>query len=143
MVCEHQGDVTADESAGLPTPTDLRYSNDHLWVRREGKEAVIGVTAFACDQLGDVVYVELPAPGVEIDQEEPFGVIESVKSVSDLFAPISGSVIERNEAALASPEMVHDSPYGEGWLVRVEITDSAELDTLLDPATYRETYPGR
>ena len=130
------------EEEPTQTPHDLAYSNDHLWVRRDGGEALLGVTAFACDQLGEIVYVELPEAATVLHQDEPFGVIESVKSVSDLFAPVSGLVVERNDAAVGAPEVVGQSPYGEGWLLRVSVADEGEMDSLMDATTYRETFLG-
>lgn len=128
----------ADDDA----PGDLRYSGDHLWVRAGEDESTIGVTAFACDQLGDIVYVELPAGGDAIHQDEPFGVIESVKTVHDLFAPVSGTVTARNEAVLQDPGSVGDAPYGEGWLLRIRPGDRAELDALHDADGYRALIVG-
>src|SRR4051794_10238856 len=103
------------------TPEDLRYSREHEWVRLEGDEAVIGITHFAQEQLGDVVYVELPAAGAGLRQHASLGVVESVKAASDVYAPISGEVIERNAKTIESPELVNKDPYGEGWLVRVRV----------------------
>lgn len=118
-------------------PGDLKYSKEHEWVRVEdGGIAAVGVTDFAQDQLGDVVYLDLPEEGESIRQFEKMGEIESVKSVSDLFAPISGDVTERNEAAIDNPELVNTSPYGEGWLVRVRMANPAELEHLLAAEEY-------
>ncbi len=117
-------------------PGDLRYTKEHEWVRVDGDEATIGITKFAADQLGDVVFVELPAPGKSLVQFATFGVVESVKAVSDLFAPITGEVVATNTALDGAPELVNTDPYGEGWMVRVRIGDAAQLDALLDAAAY-------
>jgi glycine cleavage system H protein len=117
-------------------PTDLRYTKDHEWVRVAGDEATIGVTAYAADQLGDIVFVELPAVGRQLGQFATFGVVESVKAVSDLFAPVGGEVVAVNEALTGRPELVNGDPYGEGWMVRIRIADPAELAGLMDGAAY-------
>lgn len=119
-------------------PGDLRYTKEHEWVRVEGDEATIGITKFAADQLGDVVFVELPAPGTSLAQFATFGVVESVKAVSDLFAPITGEVLATNAALDGAPELVNTDPYGDGWMVRVRIGDAAQLDALLDAAAYEQ-----
>ncbi len=118
-------------------PEDLRYSEEHEWVRWEDDEAVVGITHYAQDQLGDVVYVELPAPGDAARQSEPFGVVESVKAASDLHSPMSGRISAVNDALVEHPELVNEDPYGEGWMIRLEPTDRAELDGLLSAAAYR------
>ena len=120
----------------MSVPTDLRYTKDHEWVRAEGDTATVGVTAYAADQLGDIVFVELPEAGRSLEQFAAFGVVESVKAVSDLFAPVSGEVVEANAALAASPELVNTSPYEEGWMVRVRVADPAQLDDLLDAEAY-------
>lgn len=117
-------------------PKDLRYSKEHEWVKVEGSEAVIGITAYAQEQLGDVVYVELPAVGAQIEQFKTFGVVESVKAASDLYAPISGEVLATNPELGKSPEKVNEDPYGAGWMLRVRMKDSAELENLLDASDY-------
>ena len=117
-------------------PTDLRYTKDHEWVRVDGAEATIGITAYAADQLGDIVFVELPDAGRELDQARPFGVVESVKAVSDLFAPISGEVVAINAALAAGPELVNSDPYGDGWMIKVKVADASQLDDLLDGEAY-------
>jgi glycine cleavage system H protein len=117
-------------------PTDLRYTSDHEWVRMEGAEATIGITAYAADQLGDIVFVELPEVGRTIEQFAPFGVVESVKAVSDLFAPLSGEAIEANADLGAKPELVNGDPYGAGWMIRIRVSDPGQLDGLLDPEAY-------
>ena len=119
-------------------PVDLRYTKDHEWVRLAGDIATVGVTAFAADQLGDIVFVELPAVGRTLEQFTPFGVVESVKAVSDLFAPLSGEVVETNGALAGSPELVNGDPYEAGWMIRLRLADPGQLDELLDPAAYEE-----
>jgi glycine cleavage system H protein len=123
-------------------PDDLRYSKEHEWVRADGSQATIGITSFAADELGDIVFVELPEPGSKLDQFGTFGVIESVKAVSDLYAPVSGEVTEVNEALRDRPELVNSDPYGEGWIARVQLRDTAELDGLMDAAAYGESTAG-
>jgi glycine cleavage system H protein len=117
-------------------PTDLRYTKDHEWVRVEGDEATIGITQYAADQLGDIVFVELPATGTSVEQFSTFGVVESVKAVSDLFAPVAGEVTGANDGLAGSPELVNSDPYGEGWMLRVRVADTSQLDELLDPDAY-------
>jgi len=119
-------------------PGDLRYTKDHEWVRVEGDEAVVGITEFAAHQLGDVVFVELPAVGRSLAQHATFGVVESVKAVSDLFAPVGGEVTAANDALGGQPELVNSDPYGEGWMLRVKVADAAQLDGLLDAAAYEQ-----
>ena len=117
-------------------PTDLRYTKDHEWVRLNGSDATIGITEYAASQLGDIVFVELPETGRELTQSAAFGVVESVKAVSDLFAPVSGSVVQTNDALAGTPELVNSEPYGAGWMVRITVADPSELDSLLDPVAY-------
>jgi glycine cleavage system H protein len=117
-------------------PADLRYTKEHEWVRVEGDVATIGITQHAADQLGDIVFVELPAAGRALEQFAPFGVVESVKAVSDLFAPVAGEVVEANGALASAPEVVNSDPYGAGWMLRVRLADAAQADALLDPAAY-------
>ena len=118
-------------------PDGLRYSKEHEWARADGDGmATIGVTHFAQDSLGDVVFVELPAAGDEVVQFEKMGEIESVKAVSDLYSPVSGTVVERNESLADNPELVNDSPYEGGWMLRVRLSDAAELDALMSAAQY-------
>lgn len=119
-------------------PKNLKYSKDHEWVRMEDGVAVIGITDYAQDQLGDVVYLDLPPVGTSLDQYAKFGEIESVKSVSELFSPISGEVIERNEAILENPELVNGSPYDDGWMLKVRPSDLSELDRLMSAEQYEE-----
>jgi glycine cleavage system H protein len=119
-------------------PGDLRYTKDHEWVRLDGDEATVGITQFAADQLGDIVFVELPETGRTLDQFATFGVVESVKAVSDLFAPVAGEVTATNGALGSQPELVNSDPYGEGWMVRVKLSDPAQAAALLDPAAYEQ-----
>ena len=119
-------------------PADLRYTKEHEWVRVEGDEAVIGITQFAADQLGDVVFVELPDTGRALDQFATFGVVESVKAVSDLYAPLSGEVTATNDALSGTPELVNSDPYGEGWMLRLAVSDTAQVEALLDAAAYEQ-----
>ena len=118
-------------------PEGLRYTKDHEWAKIEGKRARIGITDFAQDQLTDVVYVELPPIGKTVKQGEPIGTVESVKAVSEIFAPISGTVVEVNKALVDKPELVNKDPYGEGWMVVVEATAPAQANALMDAAAYR------
>jgi len=120
----------------MANPDDLRYSKEHEWVRVDGSQATIGITSFAADELGDIVFVELPEPGATLAQFATFGVVESVKAVSDLYAPASGNVTEVNEALRDSPELLNSDPFGEGWIVRVELADPSELDALMDAEAY-------
>lgn len=123
-------------------PDDRRYSREHEWVRIEGSSAVIGITSFAADELGDIVYVELPEVGARLTQFGTFGVVESVKAVSDLFAPVSGEVAEVNDALRTSPELLNGDPFGAGWIAKVALADAAELEKLLDAAAYAELTAG-
>lgn len=118
-------------------PEGLRYSAEHEWVRVEGEEAVVGITAHAAEQLGDVVYVDLPPVDTLLESGRAFGEVESTKSVSDLFAPVSGRVVARNETLDTAPETVNRDPYGEGWMVRVALEGGAVPDGLMDAAAYR------
>ena len=130
--------------SGDDVPGDLLYTSDHEWLRRDDAspgEAVVGITHFAQDQLGDVVYLDLPGVGASLTAGERFGEVESVKTVSDLYAPVSGEVVAANGELEEQPELVNDEPYGGGWLVRVRIADEAELDALLDADAYRAQLP--
>lgn len=120
----------------MSVPTDLRYTQDHEWVRVDGDEAVVGITKYAADQLGDIVFVELPDVGRALQGAKAFGVVESVKAVSDLFAPITGEVLATNDSLTGGPELVNTDPYGDGWMIRLRIADPAELDDLLDADAY-------
>ncbi|NIQ01618.1 MAG: glycine cleavage system protein GcvH [Nitrospinaceae bacterium] len=122
----------------MEVPKDLRYTMEHEWVRVNGTKGIIGITEFAQDQLGDVVFVELPKKGTKITQEKPFGVVESVKTVSDLFAPVSGTITGVNPNLENQPELVNQNPYDQGWMVEIEIEDEKELDNLLTPEKYLE-----
>ena len=117
-------------------PDDLRYSKEHEWVRVEGTHGTIGITSFASDELGDIVFVELPEVGSSVAQFATFGVVESGKAVSDLYSPVSGSVTEVNEALRDAPELLNGDPFGEGWIMRVELADPTELDALMDADAY-------
>lgn len=123
-------------------PSDLRYTSEHEWARLEGELIRVGITYYAQDALGDVVYVELPDTGARVTQDAPFGEIQSPKAVSDLYAPVTGEIVERNEEVVAAPELVNDDPYGEGWLVVIKPDDAAELDGLLDAKAYEEYVEG-
>lgn len=119
-------------------PTDLKYTKDHEWVRVEGDIAIVGITDFAQGELGDIVFVEVDSEGDSLDREETFGSVEAVKTVSDLFMPISGEVLEFNAEIEDDPEIVNHDPYGKGWIVKVKISDPSELDDLLDAEAYQE-----
>lgn len=121
----------------MDVPEDLRYSEDHEWVRIEGEEAVVGISAYAADELGDVVFVELPDVGRTLERSEAFGVIESVKTASDLYAPLGGEVIAINDKLDRGPELVNSEPYGEGWMIRLRLEPGADAGGLLDAAGYR------
>jgi glycine cleavage system H protein len=120
-------------------PDDLKYHAEHDWARVEGGEATLGITWFAQDQLGEVVFFDPPNVGDHITANESYAEVESVKAVSDVIAPVSGEIIAVNEEIAGNPELVNDDPYGRGWLVRVKLTDTGELDQLLDVAAYRES----
>ena len=120
----------------MKTPDDLQYTKDHEWVRVEGDSLRVGVTDFAQDALGDIVFVTLPEAGSHLTAGEACGEIESTKSVSDVYAPVTGTVVERNEALDASPELVNSDPYGDGWMLRVRVADTSQLDDLLDAEAY-------
>ena len=119
-------------------PPDLKYSKEHEWVRMDGDTAIVGITRFAADSLGDVVYVDLPEEGSSISQFQKMGEIESVKAVSDLFSPVGGEITERNATLVEKPETVNESPYENGWLLKVTLSDSAQLDKLLTAEQYDE-----
>ncbi len=118
-------------------PEDLRYHEGHAWVRQEGEEATIGITRYAADEMGEIIFAELPEEGTEIERDEVFGNVESAKAVEDLLAPLSGTVLRRNEAVLDAPETINEDPYGEGWLLVVRMDDESSLDNLLTAAEYR------
>ena len=122
----------------MEVPENLLYTQEHEWVRVEGNKVVVGITQFAQEQLGDIVFVELPEVGTLIEQESPFGVVESVKTVSDLYAPVSGTVTASNKDLEAHPEQVNNEPYGTGWIIEVEVSDEKELAKLMSPDDYIE-----
>ncbi|MER3461306.1 MAG: glycine cleavage system protein H [candidate division GAL15 bacterium] len=119
-------------------PEEYRYSREHEWAKREDGRARVGITRFAADRLTDVVYVELPPVGAEVRFMQPFGVVESVKAASELYAPVSGRVVEVNERLQDHPELVNQDPHGEGWMIVVEMSDPAELERLMDAQAYRQ-----
>lgn len=117
-------------------PAELKFSKEHEWIRVEGNQAFVGITDFAQAELGDIVFVELPEVGATISENDVFGTVESVKTVSDLFAPVSGKVLQVNAILTDSPESVNSSPYGDGWMIVIEMSDPVELDKLLDASAY-------
>ena len=119
-------------------PTELRYTKEHEWIRAEGDIGTIGITDYAQDQLGDIVYLDLPAAGASLAQNDKLGEIESVKAVSDLYAPVSGEVLEVNQEAIDEPESVNEEPYGKGWLIKVRLSNASELDAMLTNEAYDE-----
>jgi len=129
--------------ADFNIPDDLRYSEDDEWTRTEGDSVRIGITDYAQDQLGDIVFVELPEVGDSIEKGSPFGVIESVKAVSDLYAPVTGTVTEINESLADNPEQVNENCYEDGWIVKIQLRDASEVDQLLDPKAYRSSVDER
>lgn len=122
----------------MTVPSNLKYTKDHEWVKIEGNIATVGVTDFAQSELGDIVYVEIETVGETLDKEEVFGTVEAVKTVSDLFLPISGEIIEFNETLESEPEKVNSDPYGEGWMVKIKISNIGEIDELMSDADYKE-----
>lgn len=122
----------------MNVPADLKYTKDHEWVKVEGDTATIGITEFAQSELGDIVFVEIETEGESLDKEEVFGSIEAVKTVSDLFMPVSGEIAKFNEDLEANPEVVNSDPYGEGWMIKVNISDQSELDDLLSASEYED-----
>lgn len=118
-------------------PAELKYTKDHEWVKIDGDVAIVGITEFAQSELGDIVYVEIETIGETLDQEEVFGSVEAVKTVSDLFMPVSGEILEFNEALEGNPELVNSDPYGEGWMIKVKLTDVSQFDELLDSEAYK------
>jgi glycine cleavage system H protein len=123
----------------MNVPRELRYTKEHEWIRVEGGEAVVGVTDYAQGELGDVIFVELPAPGSKIAQMKPFGTIDAVKTVSDLFAPVSGEIVAVNDALKDDPALVNRSPYKDGWMVRIRLDSPAEVNALLTAEDYEKT----
>lgn len=126
----------------MSLPADLKYTKDHEWVRIEGDTATVGITDFAQGELGDIVYVEVETEGETLDREEVFGTVEAVKTVSDLFLPLTGEIIEFNTALESEPEMVNEDPYGKGWMIKIKFTDESELDGLLSAEAYQELIGG-
>jgi glycine cleavage system H protein len=120
----------------MSVPAELKYTKDHEWVRMDGEIAIVGITAFAQGELGDIVYVEIETVGESLDREEVFGSIEAVKTVSDLFMPLSGEILELNEALEGNPALVNSDPYGEGWMVKIKLSNPSELDQLLKAEEY-------
>ncbi len=118
-------------------PGDLKYTKEHEWIKEDGGSVVIGITDYAQDSLGDIVYVELPQEGAVVTKDEPFGVVESVKAVSDLYAPLSGTVSEVNDAVVDSPEAINEEPYGDAWLIKIDLSDTGELAGLLTAEEYQ------
>ncbi|HQD11770.1 MAG TPA: glycine cleavage system protein GcvH [Chitinophagales bacterium] len=121
----------------MNVPAELKYSKEHEWVRAEGDIAVIGITAFAQGELGDIIYVDIDSVGETMSQNDIFGTVEAVKTVSDLFLPVGGEIVEFNETLKDQPELVNSDPYGNGWMIKVKMSNPAELDTLLDSAGYQ------
>jgi glycine cleavage system H protein len=119
-------------------PDDLKYTSEHEWARAEGDRARVGITHYAQDALGDIVYVDLPTVGTAVTGGQTFGEVESTKSVSDIYSPVTGTIVERNDGLDKSPELINSDPYGQGWLVVVELAEAGELDQLLDAAAYTE-----
>ena len=119
-------------------PSDLKYTKDHEWIRIEGDIATVGITDFAQGELGDIVYVEVETLDETLDRDEVFGTVEAVKTVSDLFLPLSGKIIELNELLEDEPEKVNSDPYGDGWMIKVKINDASEIDSLMSEADYKE-----
>ncbi|MGI9951164.1 glycine cleavage system protein GcvH [Moorellaceae bacterium AZ2] len=122
----------------MEIPVHLRYSKDHEWVEVEGNRARIGITDYAQQSLGDIVFVELPQVGDELTAQDSFGVVESVKSASDVYTPVSGKVVAVNEALLDSPQLINSDPYGKGWLIEIEMLDPSEVENLLDAESYQK-----
>jgi len=123
-------------------PENLKYTKDHEWLRLEGDEAYIGITDFAQGELGDVVFVEIETEGGELDKEEVFGTIEAVKTVSDLLMPVGGEVLEVNPSLEDTPELINSDPYGDGWLIKMRVTNISEVDSLIGAAAYKEMIEG-
>jgi len=119
-------------------PDNLKYTKDHEWIKTNGDEAIVGVTDYAQNELGDIVFIEVETVGETLDKEETFGTIEAVKTVSDMFMPVSGEVLEFNEDLEQNPEIVNSDPYGKGWIIKIKMSDLSELDELLDAAAYKE-----
>jgi len=118
-------------------PKDIKYTNEHEWIRVDGNEAVVGITDYAQDQLGDIVYLDITSVGDTLAQNEVFGTVEAVKTVSELYLPVAGEVLEMNESLNDHPELVNSDPYGEGWIIKMRVDNAAELDSLLDADAYQ------
>ncbi|MCF8335100.1 MAG: glycine cleavage system protein GcvH [Bacteroidales bacterium] len=119
-------------------PENLKYTKDHEWIKVDGDQAYVGITDYAQNELGDIVFVEIETEGEKLNKEEVFGTVEAVKTVSDIFMPVSGEVVEVNTKLEDSPEIVNKDPYGEGWLIKIQLSDKSELDNLLDASQYKE-----
>ncbi|HQK36283.1 MAG TPA: glycine cleavage system protein GcvH [Bacteroidales bacterium] len=122
----------------MQVPSDLKYTKDHEWIRVEGNQGVVGITDYAQKELGDIVFIEIETQGEKLGKEDVFGTIEAVKTVSDMFMPVSGTVLEINPKLESSPDIVNKDPFGEGWMIKVSIDDPSELDTLLDAEGYKK-----
>ena len=120
-------------------PTNIKYTSEHEWIRIEGDEAYVGITDYAQDQLGDIVFIDIPTVGEALEQGEVFGTVEVVKTVSDLFLPIGGEILEQNEALMDNPELVKQDPYGEGWIIKIKPNNAADTEALLDAEAYQAT----
>ena len=119
-------------------PAECKYTKEHEWIRIEGDLAEIGITDYAQDSLGDIVFLELPEKGTDVEREDSFGVVESVKAVSDLYAPLSGTIEETNEPLADTPELINEHPYSDGWIIKIKINDPSELDNLMDAKAYED-----
>ena len=126
----------------MDVPAGLRYSDDHEWLRADGSDGTVGITRYAADELGDVVFVEMPPVGMVLTRGETFGVIESVKTASDLYSPVAGEVVAVNEALTGAPELINSDPYDEGWIIRLRLTDPSEAELLKDADAYRALIGG-
>jgi glycine cleavage system H protein len=135
-VPDRRADIVGEKM--MEAPPGLKYSKEHEWVAIEESVATIGITDHAQEQLGEIVYIELPSVGEKVSKDDPFGVVESVKAVSDIYAPISGTVVEVNEDLPESPEVVNEDPYGDGWLIKVKVSDPADLEDLMENDEYAE-----
>ncbi|HQH40605.1 MAG TPA: glycine cleavage system protein GcvH [Bacteroidales bacterium] len=122
----------------MQVPSDLKYTKDHEWIRVEGNQGVVGITDYAQKELGDIVFIEIETQGEKLGKEDVFGTIEAVKTVSDMFMPVSGTVLEINPKLESSPDIVNKDPFGEGWMIKISIDDPSELDTLLDAEGYKK-----
>jgi glycine cleavage system H protein len=129
--------INSQKPKTMNIPDNLKYTNDHEWIKADGNDAVVGITDFAQHELGDIVYVEVSALGENLDQEETFGTIEAVKTVSDLFMPVSGKIVTFNEELESSPDLINKDPYGEGWIIKISMADASDLEGLLTADQYR------